>query len=60
MAILGYPLQLQVQRQLDICNTLLQIKTKQEKTTTTTKYNRSASLAKFNKQPKSADAIRNR
>ena len=31
-----------------------------KKTTTTKKYNRFASLAKFNKQPKSADAIRNR
>lgn len=60
MAILGYPTTTTSAAPARHLQHTTPNKTKQEKTTTTTKYNRFASLAKFNKQPKSADAIRNR
>lgn len=56
MAILGYP----TTTTSAAPARHLQLTTPNQDKTRKKKYNRFASLAKFNKQPKSADAIRNR
>lgn len=57
MAILGYPT---TTTSAAPARHLQHTTPNQDKTRKKKKYNRFASLAKFNKQPKSADAIRNR